>query len=73
MKYWKKLPAWFRKVLLEVVETGLLSALIYVISVKSGGEAVDIQMLQIVACKAILKLLRSHPEIPVDDYINNQK
>lgn len=73
MKYWNQLPVWLRKVISEVVETSLLALLTYVIASIKGGEPLSIQMVEIVILKAIAKTVRSHPEIPVKDYVNEHK
>jgi hypothetical protein len=69
---WGKLPAWMRKTIVHTVELVLIGILSYLLSVVSGEKTWDFNVITVIVLTTISKALRSHPEIPVNDYVNNQ-
>ena len=68
---WQKLPLWVKQTTLEVVETAFVALLAYFVGVFSGDRSFDLNILMVVVFKAVAKVLRANPKIPVDDYVNN--
>ncbi len=73
MKYWTRLPAWLRKTIMGAVETSVLAYLVYFIAVLEGKTSIEWSMIILIALKAVLQAFRTNPDIPVNDYVNNQK
>lgn len=73
MKYWLRLPLWFRKVFINAVETSLIALLVYVINMLDNGQSLTFQAGMLVVLKAIAQTIRVNPSIPVKDYVNDQQ
>ncbi len=70
---WYALPLWVRQTVIEVLETAAVVVLSYVVSCLSGEQNFNAQTLMTLALKATLKYLRANPNIPLKDYVNDQK
>lgn len=70
---WNKIPTWIRKTILEILEISLIIIFVYIYNIKVNGKVFNLDGLEIVLLKGIMKVLRSHPEIPIRDYINDIK
>ncbi len=70
---WYALPLWVRQTAVETVETAGAVVLAYVFSYLSGEQSFNAQTLMTLVLKAILKSLRANPNIPLKDYVNDQK
>lgn len=73
MKYWNRLPVWARKTIMGALETSAIAYLVYFIGVLEGKMTFDTYMVVLIALKAILQAFRTNPDIPINDYVNNQK
>lgn len=72
-KYWKKLPVWLRKTIVGTAETAVVAVLVYSIAVLEGNVAYSSNIVLTIVIKAILQGFRTNPDIPIEDYVNNQK
>jgi hypothetical protein len=70
---WYVLPLWLRQTVVETLETAAAVVLSYVVSYLSGEQSFNTQTLMTLVLKAILKSLRANPNIPLKDYVNDQK
>ena len=73
MKYWSKLPSWVRKTIISTIETSVLAYLVYFIAVLEGKMSFETSMVVLIALKAILQAFRTNPDVPIRDYVNDQK
>ena len=70
-KTWRRLPAWLRKSILEFIEIVAVSIIAYYITV-FGNLNTEWSAGIVILLKALMKVVRSHPDIPVSDYVNEQ-
>lgn len=70
---WYRLPLWLRQTIVEALEAAVAVGATYTLSFISGEHNFDVQALTAVMIKAILKSLRANPNIPIKDYVNDQK
>lgn len=70
---WLSLPPWFRKTLVESLESITITLIVYWYNVVVNHEPVDVNVALALSLKTVAKVIRSHPEIPIPDYVNNQK
>lgn len=73
MKYWQKLPAWSRKVIMASLETAVLAFLVYFGNVLDGTQSWSTNAAILGILKAVMQTLRTHPDFPLKDYVNLQK
>lgn len=73
LKLWKKLPAWGRKVIMSFIETAILALMVYLGNVLDGTQSWSTNAAILAVLKAVMQTLRTHPDIPLKDYVNNQK
>jgi hypothetical protein len=70
---WYALPLWVRQTVVETLETAAAVVFSYVLSYLSGEQSFNAQTLMTLVLKATLKYLRANPNIPLKDYVNDQK
>ena len=69
---WLKIPLWKRQTVVETLETSVIVVATYYYNVTVNAQPFDINALEIIMLKTIAKTLRSNPNIPVKDYVNDQ-